>query len=134
MRAADGSGVADRVVADRAVAHGVGAQAGQRPAGGAGRLGSLLDADEAEGAVDDGGSELAEADLTERRLDIEPGRGLRSEETAGLAQRVRPPVALPAGFLILVRLGQIHPSLSLRKTSACDTAGFLDQAFGIECP
>ncbi len=74
--AADGSGVADGVVADRAVAHGVGAQAGQRPAGGAGRLGSLVHADQVEGAVDDGGSELGETDLTERRLDVEPDRSL----------------------------------------------------------
>ena len=92
--AADGSGVTDRVVADRAVAHGVGAQAGQRPAGGAGRLGSLGHADEAQGAVDDGGGELAEADLTERGLDVEPGRG-RVQLAGGRSQRARLQIGRP---------------------------------------
>jgi hypothetical protein len=94
--AGDGLGVAYRVVWDGAVADGVGAEAGQGTAGGAGGLWPVAPSQLAEAAVKQGWGELPQSQLAERGCGVQTGRGSvelpgawgqRSGVEVGLSQR-----------------------------------------------
>ena len=90
----DGQGVADGAVAGGPVPQCVAAQAGQRPAGGPGWLGTVADPDLPESAVDQGRGQFTQPQVAEGRLHVQACR-CRVQLTGAGSQAARVEVGQP---------------------------------------